>query len=110
MALNKYAQYIKEREDLELYEDDKGFFTYKEEDGVFFVSELFVLPEFRENGVGNDYSSKIDELAKEHGCDTIVCTTCFDASNWEQSHKYIKSNGYYEVNVIGPMVYYKKEL
>lgn len=108
--MDKYRKYIKEREDLNLYEDEKGFFTYKEDRGTFLVSELFVLPEFRTNGVGNEYARKIEELAKEHGCKTIVCTTCIDANNWEQSHKYIKSNGYHEVLVEGTMVYYKKEL
>lgn len=108
--MEKYKAYIKERENLELYEDDNGFFTYKVEEGVFFISDLFVLPEYRNSGVGEKYARKIEDFAKEHGCEILVCTTCLDATNWEQSHKYIKSNGYYEVNVQGPMVYYKKEL
>ncbi len=108
--VDKYAQYIKERENLDCYEDEYGFFTYKKEDGVFLVSDLFVLPEYRNKGIGEKYAKKIDDFAKEHGCDIIVCTTCLDAINWEQSHKFIKSSGYHEVSLQGPMIYYKKEL
>jgi GNAT superfamily N-acetyltransferase len=109
-VVNKYALYIKEREGLDTYEDEKGFFTYEVENEAFVVHDLFVLPEFREKGNGNQYARKIEELARENNCKMLACFTCIDANNWIRSDKYIRSNGYVEVLKEANMIYYKKEL
>ncbi len=105
-----YAQYIKEREDVDTYEDERGFFTYQVSNDSFHVVDLFILPKFRNNGVGKEYSDKIEELAKESNCKQTFCSTCTQALNWKQSNKYILSNNYKKIKEVGVMVYYIKEL
>ena len=108
--MDKYAQYIKERENSELYEDSRGFFTYKILGKFFQVDDLFILPEERNKGNGKDYSKIIEKVAKEEKCDTIYCTTCKQANNWITSHLYIMKHGYKKIKEDENLVYYMKEL
>ena len=107
---SKYAQYMKERGDVDTYEDEKGFFTYKVVGENFEVLELFVVPEHRRIGTGNEYSNKIDELAKENECNATYCTVCLMANGCDISAKYIMNNGYTIIKVDDEFIYYKKEL
>lgn len=92
--MEKYALYIKERENAELYDCQEGFFTYKVTDNIFFIDNLFVLPEYRLKGIGRKLSDKMDELAKEHKCPLLMCTVSMDAEQPFDSAKFIKKMGY----------------
>lgn len=105
-----YEMYVKERQGAEYYSDYRGFFTYRVENGIFMTIDLFIVPQFRERGVGKEYARKIEELAKEFECTEVQCTTCPDALNWEQSDKYIRNNGYNEFKRDDTFIYYMKEL
>lgn len=108
--MSKYAIYVHEREGAETYEDHRGFFTYVVNDGIFQVNDLFVLPGLRNRGIGKEFADLIEAYAKEDNCRMIVCTTCTDAKNWEQSEAYIKAHGYAKIKEEGTLIYYKKEL
>ena len=105
-----YALYIKEREGAEIYEDERGFFTYVVENDIFQINDLFILPELRGNGVGRDFSNLIDEFARKNDCRICVCTTCTDAKNWQVSEAYILASGYTKIKQDATLIYYKKEL
>lgn len=108
--MDKYKQYILERENANLYEDEYGFFTYVVFDNVFQVNDLFILPEYRKQGNGKQYAEIIESIAYKNNCDIVCCFSCTDANNWEQSHKYILNNGYKIVNKNNTMICYKKEI
>lgn len=108
--MDKYKQYILERENAHLYEDGVGFFTYTISDNIFQVNDLFILPEYRSLGYGKKYAGIIEVIAGDNNCDIICCFTCTDANNWKQSHRYILNNGYKIVNKNNTMICYKKEL
>jgi GNAT superfamily N-acetyltransferase len=108
--VNKYKQYIKERKGLDLYEDEYGFFTYQIQDNKMFIQDLFVLPEFRNSGVGESYSKKIDKLALDNNCTHNVCTVCVRAKNYIDSLNFIKKMGYQVTNDEYTLVYLIKEL
>jgi len=108
--MDKYEQYILEREDALLYEDKVGFFTYRITDDIFQVNDLFILPEFRKLGFGKNYAKLIEEMANFSGCKLIICFSCKDANNWKQSDKYILLNDYKKIKETNTMIYYQKEL
>ena len=108
--IDMYEQYIKEREGAKLYKDERGFFTYRIDYSTFQVNDLFVLPEYRSTKASKEFAKKIDDLAVEHRCEKIFCTTCTDANNWQKSEHYILKNGYEFITEIGNMKYYVKEL
>jgi GNAT superfamily N-acetyltransferase len=107
----KYSLYIQEREGLSTHDDEKGFFTYKiVENGIMEVHDLFVLPEYRSEGVGKEYAKLIEDYAREYDCTRIWCYTDKNANYWSRSHSYIESQGYKRINQEGTVIYYIKEL
>ena len=105
-----YEMYIQEREGAKLYYDDKSFFSYVIEAPYFQVKDLFVHPDYRRERVGIELGKKIEQLAKEYNCSTVYCTSCIEATNWQDSHLFILANGYRETGRGGTIVYYKKEI
>lgn len=108
--MNKYAAYIKERQNAELFEDENGFFVYRVDGKNFFIDEIFVLKEKRSNGIGRTYSNKIDNLAKENECSNLICTVCIRANNYQDSFEFIKKMGYKVLKSEYTLIYLVKEL
>lgn len=108
--MNKFAKYIKERKNAELYEDENGFFTYRVLGEDFFIDDIFVLEEKRNNGIGKLYSDKIDNLSKESGCKRNICTVCVRADNYLESFKFIQKMGYTVDKTENVLIYLIKEL
>lgn len=75
-----YAQYIKEREDFEMVEDEFGFASYKIFGAECYIRDIYVVPEKRKTAIGTSYMEKITELARESGC-THLTGTVFPAAN-----------------------------
>lgn len=75
-----YAQYIKEREDFEIIEDEFGFASYKFFGPECYIRDIYVVPEKRKTSVGTSYMEKITALAKEAGC-THLTGTVFPSAN-----------------------------
>jgi GNAT superfamily N-acetyltransferase len=69
-----YAQYIKEREDFEIIETDKGFATYKIFGEECYLRDIYVSPENRRSHVGLHFLEGIEEKAREAGCKYIAGT------------------------------------
>lgn len=105
-----YAQYLEELSPCQMYEDDKGFFIYSITDKEFYVKEVFVQKEFRQQGVAKDYDQKAIEMAKEFGCDYIKGSVIPTANNSTISLKMQLALGYELLYCDGLTIYLKKEL
>ena len=66
-----YAKYIKEREGLELYETEFGYFTYKFVGEECFLANICVASEHRGQGHSGELIDALSELAKESGAKFI---------------------------------------
>ena len=108
--MDKYRQYILEREGADLYEDENGFFTYRIEAKEFFVCDLFVLPDRRRDGHGKNYHDIIASMAKNNKCKRLTCTVCYEADNWEESKVFIESLGFKFLFNKRTLLYYVKDI
>jgi hypothetical protein len=91
-----YAQYIKERENMDCVYSEHGFATYqinKEKDYVY-VCDVYVVPEKRKQHIGLGFVKKIMDLAVELEINNIVTSVDKKANNWEYSEKTILRCGF----------------
>lgn len=67
-----YAKYIEEREGAKIIENDYGYLTYKLRSPECFLANIFVLPEYREEGIGGVLLSALEKEAKINACHVIT--------------------------------------
>lgn len=76
-----YFKYIKERENTDYIKNEKGFITYRIEDNVVRVFDLYVEPNFRRTSIATDLCDKLRILAKESGCNLAKAGICTRSNN-----------------------------
>jgi hypothetical protein len=67
-----YAKYIKEREDFEIIEDEKGFVTFFFNESSVFVRDLYIAEEHRGFEVLLDLSNRLETLVQERGFKLLI--------------------------------------
>jgi predicted GNAT superfamily acetyltransferase len=108
-----YGQYIKERENAEIIEDDYGFATYKFIDDTYcYIVDIFVVQEKRKEGKASTYADKVARLARKKGYKFLLGSVSIDANDFVASEKVLKAYGFKFKNVDEKdrVVYYVKEL
>jgi hypothetical protein len=69
--MNLFAEYYKERQELETIITDYGFLTYGIHQDHALLGDIFVLPEFRGTSKALELYNLFFEKAKEAGCQRI---------------------------------------
>lgn len=67
-----YAKLLAERTDGKILEDEFGFITYRVTGTECFLIDMYVAPEARAKGHGRKLINRLDEAARELGCDRIT--------------------------------------
>ncbi len=109
--MSHYSSYIKEIDDTETIEDDKGFATYKfvgnEE---CYIKDIYVKPEYRKENIAAGYADQIAIIAKEKGCKTLVGSVNTNIKDPTSSMKVLLAYGMKFHSISGFMLYFIKEL
>lgn len=106
-----YARYIEEREGKHIVESDKGFATYSfHPDETCYITDIYVLPDFRQDGVASELANKIVEVAKEKGCKTLVGSVCPRAKGSTTSLKVLLGYGFDLWYSTGEMIFFRKDI
>lgn len=93
--MSLYGEYIAEREGKHILEDERGFITYIFlPDGVCFINDMYIKPEYRRNGVGTVFFNALCEISREFGCNKIMATVCPQTNNATDSLKAILAVGF----------------
>ena len=76
-----YARYLDERTDDRLIETDKGFVTYRRlNNKQIYAIDIYVLPEYRQQGVAAKLLDQVCEYAKSIGCEELLGTVLSNKS------------------------------
>lgn len=105
-----YAQYIKERENFEIIEDEFGYATYRIVGEECYVRDVFVLPECRQKNHASGYVDKISEIAKTEGCTHVTTTVSPLAEGATTSLKAILGYGFKLLNSKEDRIVFVKEI
>lgn len=92
--MSLYAEYIKEREGLEICETDKGFAVYRFAGEECIIQDIFIATAFRESRLASDMADHISAIAKERGCKFLVGTVCPSAKYSDRSIKVLQGYGF----------------
>ena len=66
--MSHFANYIKERQNKEIIEDESGFATYYFIMPDCYIEDIYVIPEKRKAGIAAKYADKIAKIAQEKNC------------------------------------------
>lgn len=110
---SNYALYIKEREGMDIIEDEKGFATYQLSPALraAYIQDIFVRKEFRKEGIASAYADQITKIAKDNGLTTLIGSVDPRANGADASDKVLKAYGMTRRGeAANGLVYYSKEI
>jgi GNAT superfamily N-acetyltransferase len=106
-----YKEYLKEREDKDIVESEKGFATFKTfENGECYLQDIYVVPSERKNGVATEMANKVVEIAKERQCTLLVGSVCTEDQNATRNMKVFLAYGMEIYKNVGTMIFLKKKI
>ena len=108
--ISLYGQYIKERENFEIVEDESGFATYKISGNECYIRDIFVKPEFRKMNLASKYADEIAAIAKEQGCTHLSGTVAPQANGSTQSVQVLLSYGFKVARSTNDLIIFVKEI
>lgn len=65
--MSLYGEYIKERRDRDIVENEKGFATYVFMPKGVYIEDIYIRPDYRKQGIGREFADKIKDIALEKG-------------------------------------------
>ena len=73
--MSLYAEYLKERTDDRIIENDKGFITYRRlNDDQMYIMDIYINPECRKKGMASHLADRVCDYAKSMGCKEVIGT------------------------------------
>lgn len=108
--MSLYADYIKEREDFNTYEDSDSFFTYKKVSDALFIRDIYIRPEARSKGKSLELGLLGESIAREMNLNAVLGCVDMDTKGWERSKRILEEFGYRKIYKDGTMIYFNKDL
>lgn len=107
---SKYAMYIKELKNFEMYEDEKGFVTYGIMDDGIYIEDIYVLPEYRKNKAASSYADIIAKKAKDEGYKCLYGSVVPSLHNSHYRNLVLINYGFKIYASEHDLIWYKKEI
>jgi hypothetical protein len=106
--MNKYANYLKEREGLDYFEDDTGFITYcfYPEIQAVYLAEVYVIPEKRGTFAALRLFQKAVKIAKYNGYTKLLGSVDKSTNGYELSEKIMIKLNWEFFKQVGEVTYY----
>lgn len=107
-----FAEYYKEREDLECEETENGFALYSFLDipKCVYITDIYVKKEVRNKKEASKLADKIVDLAKDKGYSLLLGSVCIDTNNYETSIKVLEAYGMQQAYSENSKIYFVKEI
>lgn len=105
-----WKDYIKERENLEVLENETGFLTYEINHDICFMSDIYIKPEYRGTRAAFKLYKQVEEIAVSHGCTTIRGQVDISLPGWEKSLSYMNRLGFREFHIDNYLTYLQLKL
>ena len=108
-----YANYVQERTNKLIYEDERGFITYyylTDPVAGLMIEDIYVLPEHRKKGVASSMADKLVAKAKELGYKQCWGQVCPAAKNSTESMKVMLAWGLKLDSVNNTIIFLRKDI
>lgn len=108
--MSLYGQYIKERENKNIIENEVGFATFYFNQDCCYIEDIFVVPEQRKSHQAARFADEISIYAKEKGCKWLIGSVKPSASGSTESLKVLLAYGFKLSTAYDDQIYFKKDL
>lgn len=108
--MSLFADYVRERERKDVYEDQDGFVTFIIEGPECYITDIYVRPEARKKGHGTLMVNHVAKYAASNGCTYLKGS--IDPKTWgaTDSMKAHLAYGFELWKVENPLIYLVKRL
>ena len=109
---SNYALYIKEREDKDILENDKGFVAYLvlDKSKTVYISDMFIRKEHRNTEVFTNFHKDLMAVAKENSCTKLMANVDVNTNNWEHSKMRLEEDGFKVCGKDNSLIFLIKEI
>jgi len=109
--MSLYGDYLKERENMNIVESEKGFATFQIfQNGECYIRDIYVAPEFRRSKVSYDMEKQINDIAKQQNCSVLVGSVSLDANAASRNLQILLNDRWQLYKVLGNMIFVKKDV
>jgi ribosomal protein S18 acetylase RimI-like enzyme len=106
-----YAQYIRERTQDSIIENEEGFATFRFLSPTqCYIIDIYTKPEHRKTGAASKLADQIAEIAKERGCTELIGTVVPSTNNSTTSLKVLFAYGMHLDSASDNLIVCKKEI
>lgn len=108
--MSLFGQYIYERQNKSIIEDEFGFATYYFQNDCCYIEDIYVVREKRKENIASKYADKIAEEAKSKGMKYLVGSVKPSANGSTVSLKVLLGYGFQLVAAQEDFIWFKKEI
>lgn len=105
-----YSQYLAEREDFSIVEDEFGFATFKIYGETVYLRDLFVVADKRMTGHAKVLAAQVIEVAKRAGCKIMTGSVDAKLKGADASVKVLHAYGMRVTGIQGNLLVFEKEI
>jgi len=108
-----YADYLKEKSDIEYIEiKDKAFCTYIEQENSYYIIDIYVKPEYRKSKVASKLADRVALLAKFDDKKFLLGAVELNSKHEDRNKKVLEGYGFTlsHINEEDNITYYVRNL
>lgn len=110
MSSSLFAQYIYERSNKSIIEDENGFATFYFINDICYIEDIYVKSDMRKHGIASKYADTILAQAKLKGAKKLMGSVNLKANNPTTSMKVLLAYGFDLAFNDNQMIYLQKEV
>src|SRR5210317_1124304 len=101
--MSLFGEYIKERLNKSIIEDEHGFATYFPafNNEYMYIEDIYVKPEFRKKDKASIYADEISEIARKKGIKKLLGSVDINANAATESMKVLFAYGFKLLDIKG---------
>ena len=108
--MSLYGDYIKERLGRHIVESERGFMAYTFLDDACYITDMYISPEHRREGVCPQMADEITKIAKERDYKMLLGSVDPNTNGATESTRLLLSYGFKLGWVREPLIFFKKEI
>jgi GNAT superfamily N-acetyltransferase len=105
-----YGQYLKERENIDIFEVEQGFGSYMIEGEQCYIRDIFVTKEHRKAALATYIADEITKIARAAGCTYLTGTVVPSAAGANTSMKVLIGYGMSLHSSTNDLIVFKKDI
>lgn len=109
-SLDLFGKYVKEREGAVLLKHEHGFAIYKDQGDFGYLQDVYVLPDYRQTGIGRELMQTALKMAKKSNKIALLTSTDTNANGATESAIAILKTGFKILKTEDSMIWYILEI